>query len=507
MQTSVEKHLTSTRSPRSLRWSFSRMSFCLFALVLMTACGGGAGDTQPVSSKPSTELSDNADSVSTADMQRAASVGSKQMQDGFGNMERFAEQPMRMNSFAGSMSDWIGFSGRTSLEGDNNITGESYDQTEAHIAEPGIWEQGGVNELIDIALGLQGGADLTRNGNRVTVNPDNAQLCERLLPELQARTQEDQLFCEQMVADVLIHIDAQTESSGKVTVEFQQNPLFILSYNENSSAVEVRLNGFLSVITKANALNPSRFSELPEVLEGIIKIQTHVDNSDGAGESGAFSLVVSSPVKITENSVDFNLFLDASELMSIQYNNAAGTASIAMDAGAFNVSFFDGRAYELVSGGSSVHIDLENDGEQVQVSRLGFGNGPLLVSVDSIEVIRMTLDSFGFDIDSVAEQLTLTGQLNFNLMVDLWHLYSGFSTATDTNSAGLGALQLSVQAPESALFKVQPNGSVMLDQAGPLNIDLNSGYPGGSRSATFIANPGDCFIPSESNGLFSTVEC
>lgn len=493
------------------------------SVVLLSACGSGAGETSSDTIikneiKPLDHMSDT-------ELLRSASNGTKQMQVSVNNAQDFASQSVVGDSMdsAGSfdLQVLLGMAGESSsIDVDVTATGEAsheqydinaadnesqyadYDEFDEEHSTVSLWDESGMEQLIDTTLGLVGNADIVRDGNSMTIDPDDEELCQAIALDMQGDLNEMQ-FCLAMVSDLLVRIDGQTEDSGNISYLFQDETVMQIEYSTGQALYKLRLPGVGRVFEKATQLNSDEFGSMPEVFDGVIELGMRSDNEDFGNEAGAMSIAITSPIHVQHNDAGFNIQLAASNLLQFEHDNALGTASIELDSNAFLYSIRDGETIEFAGSGSTVKVDLFNDGEQISVSKLGLGNGPLTVSIDSVEVVKMTLDTFGFDVDTLAQQLVLTEGLNFNLMIKL------VSSLFDDSESGEDLLvEAAVSAPGSALFSAQPDGSVKLDNAGPLAIDWFFSFAGVSESASFMVSPGECFTEgNDGNALFSQVVC
>lgn len=510
------KHYLSTTSANTLKASIVALS-----VAALTACGGGSGDSDPTNVAP-TETKP-LDHLTDLDLQRSASSGSKQMQSGVNNAQSFATQPALSDSISSTagmfdVEQLLGMSEDDSSEMDMGMDMEngSFDDEENVDYSVSIWDDTGVDGLIDITLGLVGNADITRDGNSMLIDPDDNELCQHDMfgmdqdidgqmsgqMDEQADFSEMQ-FCLDMMSDLTVRIDGQTEDSGDISYLFQDETVMQIEYAANQTLFKLRLPGVARVFDKAYSLDPDEFGSLPEVFEGVIEWGSRVENSAVGSEAGSMSIAITAPIVVQDSVAGFNLRIAAADLLSFEHDNANGTASVAVDARAFLLSLTDEQSFELASGGGSVQIDLINDGDQISVSKLGLGNGPLTLTIDSVEVINMTLDTFGFDIDTMAQQLVLTDNMNLNLMVNFIDELFGDSGSGETLS-----LEAAVSAPQNALFSGQSNGSVRLDNAGPFSIDWFFNVSGETSGSSFVVSPGECFTEDTTgNALFSQVVC
>ncbi len=497
--------------------------FVVLALagVLITACGGGSGDTS--GNEPVVKETVALDHLSNAELQRSASAGSKQLQSGMDNAQDFATQPAVTDSVSGSnlaqLQDLLGMSGSTSSSTDESVvfgTGTGDASINSGFEEPGqqqagsdggvqissMWEDAGVAQLIDTSLGLIGNADVVRDGNTMIIDPDDNELCGHDMMDVQDDF-NDMQFCLDMAADLTVRIDGQTEDSGNISYLFQEQTVLQIEYAPGNTRFKLRLPGVKTVFERAAQLEPEYYGTVPQVFEGVIELGSRVDNAAPGSEAGAMDITISAPIVIQDDASGTSIQIAAADLLRFEHDNGEGSATVELDSRAFLYSFTDGQVIEFAGSGGSVKIDLLNDGEQISVSKLGFGNGPVTLTVDSVEVMRMTLNTFGFDIDTVAEQLALTGALDFNLALNLYA-----ALFEDDQSGDSLIIEASANAPANALFSAQSNGSVRLDNAGPFMVNWLASFGGQTNSASFVASPGECFSEgSEGNALFSQVVC
>lgn len=510
--------------------SLLRVFILAASVTIVTACGGGSGDTQPINvTHTETQPLDH---LSNLELQRAASVGSKQMQSGMNNAQGFAARTSIGDAMdSASLIDLqrlLGMSGESSSVGGSvGIGADNSDATfferldddeeasypddeyvhtdnEEHVgfdSSTTLWEETGIDSLIDATLGLAGDADIKRDGNSMTINPDDSELCLQLDADLQ-NYPDEWAFCLAMMADVSVRIDGQTEDSGNISYLFQDETVLQVDYAPGQTLFKLRLPGVGRVFQKAAQLNP-QIGSMPEVFEGVVELGTRIDNETMGAETGAMHVSVTAPIAIQHSESGLDMRVAASNLLHFEHNNALGTASIELDAKASQLTLIDEQTIEFRSNGSSIKIDLINDGDLISVSKLGFGNGPLSVTVDSVEVINMTLDTFGFNIDTLAQQLVLTDSLNFHLMVNLFGGLVGDGLGDESLF-----LEVSANAPTQASFTTQDNGSVRLDDAGPFITNWSASFGGEAESANFMVSPGECFTEgTDGNALFSQVVC
>ncbi len=493
-------------------------------LFILTACGSGAGD--PVQNSPTQALEAPALShLSDAELQRSAATGSKQMRTGMDNVQRFAQSPSMADSMntadAGNMlSRLMGMSGdSTSVSVDSiNSDDVAYDANGSPVVpvdttpaddqpadmvfdnDEDLWEDSGTDRLIDITLGLVGDADVTRAGDTVLVNPDDQALCN--VESLDMQSAQEMQFCLAMVTDLRVRIDGQTEASGLVTYLYQEEPMFSVDYAPQRASYKLYLLGIHKVLQQAASIAPDEYGDIPEQFEGVIELGVQIDNDTFGQEAGSINLAIISPIAIEAQAAGAGINIAASNLFRFENNEALGAASIELDAGAASYYFTDGERIDIASSGSTFKIDFVDDGEQISVSKLGLGRGPLTVSIDSVEVARVTLETFGFDIDTISRQLMLTSELDLDIVVNLVSEYFGGSPE---ESFRFG---LSATAPTNATFIAQKNGSIKLENAGPVELDWFASFGGEMGQQNYLLREGECFTEdSVGNALFSLTVC
>jgi hypothetical protein len=125
----------------------------------------------------------------------------------------------------------------------------------------------------------------------------------------------------------------------------------------------------------------------------------------------------------------------------------------------------DGLVTSLDMRGLSVSIDLSEDDDQLTVSNVGIGQGPLRIALDNAEVLNMGLDTFGFTVSATDGSITLDGALDFSLLVRQ-------VLEDDTVSDTLFEL-LELTAPAGTQFKDE-FGVLLVDGGGPVQYSLTS---------------------------------
>ncbi len=169
---------------------------------------------------------------------------------------------------------------------------------------------------------------------------------------------------------------------------------------------------------------------------------------------------------------------------SIEIDIAALSASVSSDDGIGGLS-----TSVLAFAGLTARMDVFNDGNTLQVSNMGLGNGPLTLTIDSVEQLSMMLSTFGFTIDGDSGRITLNNDLDLAVSV-----------------ANLTSLEVS--APSGTEFTNQADGSTLVSQGGPFTTSVVPAD--GSGAASLSIGTGECFMTNEEGDTdlpFTIVSC
>ena len=107
-------------------------------------------------------------------------------------------------------------------------------------------------------------------------------------------------------------------------------------------------------------------------------------------------------------------------LFAISADVGTGIGSLSFDVGAISAAAIDedSQLGKLNLAGFTGKADVNPDNGTMVVSNLGLSRGPLSVSIDNQEVLKMTLQSFGFQVSEQSDALTINGDLNLSLFAD-----------------------------------------------------------------------------------------
>jgi len=265
---------------------------------------------------------------------------------------------------------------------------------------------------------------------------------------------------------MLVQLDATSDTAGSLTYLFQSQPLVMIDYTENSNSFELNVGTLKSLIDEDNALSPDGGSgNQIDTLAGAIRVAAVTTNTVAGSEAGSVSLEVSQPLIAASANAQDSFSLGTGTILGMTVDAAAESAEIELDVGAlaFSTSDVDGSPDSLDMSGLSATIAFTGNAEQLTVTNLGIGDGPLTLALDNAEVLNLGLDTFGFTLaadDTTDEEvITLTGGLNLSLIVNE---ILGDNTVSDTLFT-----MLEMTAPAGTQIIEQFNGSTLINTGGP----------------------------------------
>jgi hypothetical protein len=402
------------------------------SVALLTACGGGSGNNDT----PDPIVED----TSTEALKASAS-----------------------RNIGGSLDSALDGVSRVTSGGDSS---DGFSENPENTGIGGLWDDD-ARSLISTSLDLGNDENTVREGSRITIDPDDAEVCREELVGMDSTDAEFQR-CQALVADMLVQIDASSDTDGRLTYLFREQPLAVLGYSPDSNSFELNM-GTMKTLLEAEALldpDPDLSSPL-DTIRGALRLTATATNQTSGAEAGSVSLQVSQPLEIASADATTSLSLGAGTVLSMSADAAAESVAIDIGWGALQLTApdEDGLVTSLDMRGLSVSIDLSEDDDQLTVSNVGIGQGPLRIALDNAEVLNMGLDTFGFTVSATDGSITLDGALDFSLLVRQ-------VLEDDTVSDTLFEL-LELTAPAGTQFRDE-FGVLLVDGGGPVQYSLTS---------------------------------
>lgn len=341
------------------------------------------------------------------------------------------------------------------------------------------------SSAFDISLGLAGQATSTRQGNTITIDPDETEIC---LSQVEA---SEQPMCEQLFADLTVRIDAATDKSGTINYLFRNQPVLVVDYSPVAGSYELKLAGLHTVMKRVNELDSSS-EPAPEVMSGSIKFAAQVLNATAGAEAGSMTFSIPERMIIRDTLTETDVSIAPSTLLQLSADSGSGNASLEVAIGALSIASrsddIEGNPLQkLVMAGMTARANLTSNGNVLNVSNVGLGNGPMVMSVDSLEAMRVTLDTFGFTVNQQSNSIVLNGNLNFaaamkNVLGSL-DLYESHNASAD----------FSATATSGTTFTELATGVMRIDRGGPLTVDYAVFDGASSANGTVNVQQGKCF--------------
>lgn len=472
--------------------NLSKPCSALFALALLvSACGGGSGDSDPSNNQsgliPGESSTGDVSALSDDQiLQNAADNAAGGLGVNLGGISRLATQ---------EQAD------------DSSVVGEMTDGSDTQAIDD--LDESSDNFIVN-SLGIDDtGARITRDGNVITIDPDDQTLCDDDIPLAPGINNDSS--CLQLVSDLTVQVTAESEETGVISYLFQDTPVLLIGYSPIGGSFEISLDGLLLVSQRADALQGDT-SSMNSILSGTVRLEALISNDEPGSEAGTLSLKVTEAISIGAVGEENQLSLEPSTVFDVAFDEATQDVSMDLDWGALQIvgttedSDDNPSILSLDLGGLSAEIDTNTENPSFQISNIGIGGVPLTVTIDSIESLNLTLANFGVSIDEQSDTITLDGALNASLMLN------NLAGLLEDQAADF-SVDASVSAPGATVFTPQENGSTQVTSGGPLNSTLIGGDGTSSGQSEVMINAGECVDTSSDDDsssspvLFSAVPC
>jgi len=470
----------------------------------VVACGSGSGDAPSRAHLAMVETSAGdtsppADSIATVELQRNAARNAVQgLSVNLGGMQSVSGNASTLANSALSTQDALFNDDKLN---DDTLSAEtSNDDTVAEVTTndslytvPTLDAQALDNDIehfLFTTLGVDESSNVQalREGNRITIDPDDATVCaaDMFVDDADPST-ADQAQCMQLVSHLSVQLDAVTEQRGEISFLFDNAPLLVLGYGPQNAWYEVKLGALHQVMLLAEQLGIED-GDVPSSMRGSVRVTASIQNSVEGQESGSFSLVIPEALQIEDNDGS-RLSIAPSTVFTVASDAAAGVASIELGLGALDLlspaDNFDESATptmgRLTMKGLTGRAELSNNGQQLIVSNVSFGRGPLRYSVDSQVTGELSLESLGFQF---SEQ---TGVLQFNS-----RLAASFKASLSGGSEGNVSISARATAPAGTTLLADAEPNSLVQGGGPLSLNYTFTTPGNSESGFLTYSVGAC---------------
>lgn len=488
--------------------------FAALTSTLVSACGGDGAST-PVAKLATVDIleGDNsalADDIPTPDLQRVAALHAAQGITT--NLSGFET----LNNAMGGSSNSFSANSSSLLFNDDSGTNRVLNSSLSvfnDVFDDSNNVDGDYERLLEASLGLgeSSNASVAREGNLITIDPDDAEICAGetfflggsddmdigfdagIAASTTPASELNSQVCQQMASHLSVQLTALTELSGTIIYLFDQLPFFEIGYGPVNASYELTLETLQVMQHLSDQL--SGITSTTQTMSGAVRVTASVSNSQEGHEAGSTAFVVSEAISIVET--DGSRFSMApATVFAATHDEAAGTAHMELDMGALQITTMEPAGEfsatptetRISLAGLSAIVEFTDNGELVTVSQLGFPYGPLSVVMDNDFSLSLSLTPLGFSLTDSLDELALNSALN----------------ATVTAS-GLAAdsvnFNLSLSAPAHTKLDTETDhADQLVKSGGPLTLSYQAYDAAYSQSGSVILEPGSC-QSSNSDGI------
>ena len=329
----------------------------------------------------------------------------------------------------------------------------------------------------------------TRSGNNILVDPDETELCIDA-DVLSAGSQTELDNCRALLQHVTVQLLVSDEDTGELTYLYKNQPMIIMGYSPNTESIQIDLGvtNVFSIDYSMQYLNEDITLDInqPDTVAGALKLEATVFNEAPSQEAGSLSFDVVQPVRIVNTNTQENISIGQGQLFAASVDAGAGTGEISFDLGAITANWVEESSLRRLNiPGISARADVDAESGAFKVSNFGLARGPLTMSVDNKEILRLALETFGFTVVENSDDLTIDGNLNLFAMID--------HTLEPELDPSVENLFLEMMATSGTSLNRAGNGNLQIGGTGPFTITVgNTRTSGAVERETIVAQSGDC---------------
>jgi len=464
--------------------SLVRAAVVGLAATAMVACGGGSGG-EPEDQTPAVPVTaDDAVIINNATRNISSAVGGSLTSAQSTTTNSDAVAPLLEIETGGESSSTAVISpdGETVVYEESSSTWTSGDV----VSDSYAFEE----TIADFIRPTMEGGNTTqvRDGNTITIDPDERHLCSQWLEGGTAAEIDE---CASLFTDLVVRVEAQTEDSGRVTYLLDSQTLANLVYAPNEGSIEISLPGVLTLAQRSESISGD-VGELPDVMTGAVKISGSVTNATVGSEAGSFSVDVTEPMRVAFSPTNESLQFGRYKLIGMVTDAATGNGTMSMDIKSMQLQMIDdditGALSKIELPDFTLNAELSDQGDTVQITNTGFGV-PLTYTMNGSVVATIALTK----LDALLKDTGMEFGTRLNLEIDVPDLQAFDDDPTLPNNA---SANLSVSAPGGTKLKEQQNYSTLVE-SGSLTYSLNliDGIQNIQVGGTF--SEGDCFDSGE----------
>jgi len=335
----------------------------------------------------------------------------------------------------------------------------------------------------------------------VTVDPDDAELCKEYLGELTDVVKFEQ--CQSLMSGVTVSIEDQGNQSGVLSYLYKAEPVISINYAPDSASYELSLDGVKILLDDAAALELEDTTPLRQ-LSGAIRLSTSFDAQNP--NTGKVSLDVTRALSMVSLEGVDSLSFAPGTILSIETRGRDGNGVMEMNMGALSIASSNnmGERSGFNMAGLTGRAELTKQGSVLKVSNFGLAQGPLTVTIESAEILRVAMENLGFTINEVNGEIFLDTNLNLSLFQVIQEF--SVSTAGITESERTRNVEFMAAAGTTLLRQI---ASTKITRGGPFVINLVETSDTSSITTSIVAEEGQCIGDDgdDLNGAYDIVAC
>jgi len=343
----------------------------------------------------------------------------------------------------------------------------------------------------------------------ITIDPDEQYICQQWIGDYNTRQDTTDINnCAAVLSDLSVQITATTDDTGTLTYLYSGQNLLSIQYAPATASYEIFLPGFNTLVKQVADIT-GEAEDLPDTMQGAVKISTSLDNSNAGEEAGSLSLAITQPLKIASSRDNYDFTMGKSVLFDVSSNAATGNGTLSVGINALQIAA-QGVLGSVPSAVTTISMpdftltaDLERSGTELLLTNAGMGRGPFRVAVENNEVMSIALDKFSARFNDLTREAEFLQRLNLNVAFN--YSQAAFGWIGDDST-----MRISASAPAGTVLTEQLNGSTKVSRGGPVNyqhsyVDGDNGIESFEQAVTYTT--GQCFDESQENDGFELVSC
>jgi hypothetical protein len=352
------------------------------------------------------------------------------------------------------------------------------------------------SSFMDNTLGLNdSNALVTRQGNIITIDPDEQLICANEFPLLDLPG-NNLSNCEQLLQELSVQIHAHSDESGIITYSFQNNVVLTIGYSENSASYELQLAGLQQLVEYSQQLSGNTVEE-QGAMSGALRLSATVLNDVEGAVAGELALEITQALNLVPTlSASDSITLQPSTVFKISFNEAMGDVITSVDWGSLQLiadvsdNGDDTMLSQLNLGGLTANATLNANTSILKLTNVGIGNVPLTINVNQINTVNLSLSAFDVTLDADSGIITFDGALGAALTVSN-------ALGVIEGSGPEASANLSINAAAGTTLRDEGNGTTRVLNNGPFAVSAGVVSDGVSLQQNASFNVGDCFASDD----------